>query len=205
MNDSWYDVVEASAPLTQGDLVFGCPISTWAEEDNFSDGSTDPSDVAPLAVDPEEYLKKRTKVYATDVIVMTQACDLAHGKISDVVVCLHFPLSVFREEVWKAQQLQRKQKANQEVWEKYFNALSNGFVWNLCVLNSSTIAGHPLEHRVVDFHKIYTIPRDFLEAILRRQAGPRFQLRPPYREHLSQAFARFFMRVGLPQNLNKPS
>jgi hypothetical protein len=22
---------------------------------------------------------------------------------------------------------------------------------------------------------------------------------PPYREHLSQAFARFFMRVGLPQ------
>jgi len=24
---------------------------------------------------------------------------------------------------------------------------------------------------------------------------------PPYREHLSQAFARYFMRVGLPQDI----
>ena len=31
-----------------------------------------------------------------------------------------------------------------------------------------------------------------------RQPGPRWRLRSPYLEHCSQAFARFFMRVGLP-------
>jgi hypothetical protein len=31
--------------------------------------------------------------------------------------------------------------------------------------------------------------------------GRRLRLLPPYREHLSQAFARFFMRVGLPVDI----
>jgi hypothetical protein len=33
------------------------------------------------------------------------------------------------------------------------------------------------------------------------RAGDRLRLLPPYREHLSQAFARYFMRVGLPQDI----
>ncbi|MBD5492017.1 MAG: hypothetical protein HDR16_07880 [Lachnospiraceae bacterium] len=32
--------------------------------------------------------------------------------------------------------------------------------------------------------------------------GKRLRLCPPYREHLSQAFARYFMRVGLPVNIH---
>ncbi len=31
--------------------------------------------------------------------------------------------------------------------------------------------------------------------------SPRPRLLPPYREHLAQAFARFFMRVGLPVDI----
>lgn len=61
-----------------------------------------------------------------------------------------------------------------------------------------------MEHRVVDFHAIYTVPRDFLETLLLDRNKPRVRLLPPYREHLSQAFARFFMRVGLPAPLAKP-
>jgi len=34
--------------------------------------------------------------------------------------------------------------------------------------------------------------------------GKRLRLCPPYREHLAQAFARFFMRVGLPQDVQLP-
>jgi hypothetical protein len=33
------------------------------------------------------------------------------------------------------------------------------------------------------------------------QMGDRLRLLPPYREHLSQAFARLFMRVGLPADI----
>jgi hypothetical protein len=35
--------------------------------------------------------------------------------------------------------------------------------------------------------------------LLRERQRPRLRLRSPYREHLSQASARFFMRVGLPR------
>jgi hypothetical protein len=56
---------------------------------------------------------------------------------------------------------------------------------------------------VVDFLELYTLPRGLLEALLRSRGVPRVRLLPPYREHLSQAFARFFMRVGLPQPIDK--
>lgn len=57
------------------------------------------------------------------------------------------------------------------------------------------------EHRIVDFHWIHTIPREFLDKFLVEQDLKRLRLLPPYREHLSQSFARYFMRVGLPENI----
>ena len=72
-------------------------------------------------------------------------------------------------------------------------------MWNQAFLNRSEHAGLAAEIRVVDFHDIFTVPRSFLEAVLQERQLPRLRLLPPYREHLSQAFARFFMRVGLPQ------
>jgi hypothetical protein len=63
--------------------------------------------------------------------------------------------------------------------------------------------GVELEHRVVDFHEVFTLPRPVLESLLRARGRVRPQLLPPYREHLSQAFARFFMRVGLPTPVMK--
>jgi hypothetical protein len=48
---------------------------------------------------------------------------------------------------------------------------------------------------VVDFREIYSLPFDDLVSRA-PQFGPRWRL--PYLEHFSQAFARFFMRVGLP-------
>lgn len=37
--------------------------------------------------------------------------------------------------------------------------------------------------------------------LITRKEIEHLRLLPPYREHLSQAFARYFMRVGLPQDL----
>jgi hypothetical protein len=47
-------------------------------------------------------------------------------------------------------------------------------------------------------------PLPFSEHYLVGQAmrlGPRWRLRSPFLEHFSQAFARFFMRVGLPSSI----
>jgi hypothetical protein len=202
MSDAWYEVVEASTRLTQGDIIFDCPISTWAEEAKVNGASAASAEV-PEATPQTESLKKRHEIIAEDVIVMTQACDLEHGKVSDVVVCPHYALSYFREHIWKPDQERKQQKTNSETWQKHFKGMADGHLWNLCVVNSSAIEGHAMEHRVVDFHAIYTVPRDFLESLLKERQKPRLRLLPPYREHLSQAFARFFMRVGLPAPLAK--
>ena len=62
----------------------------------------------------------------------------------------------------------------------------------------------PSEHRIVDFHSVHTVPRVFLEGLIAERGTKRLRLLPPYREHLSQSFARFFMRVGLPETV-KPA
>ncbi len=52
---------------------------------------------------------------------------------------------------------------------------------------------------VVDFHRLFTLPKAFVTRFA-AGSGLRLRLRSPYREHLAQAFARYFMRVGLPHD-----
>lgn len=49
---------------------------------------------------------------------------------------------------------------------------------------------------IVDFHEVFGLPIVFLRNWVRARGAKRLQLCPPYREHLSQSFARYFMRVG---------
>jgi hypothetical protein len=52
----------------------------------------------------------------------------------------------------------------------------------------------------VDFRRVFSLPLGFMRGLATAQ-GNRLRLLPPYREHLSQSFARFFMRVGLPEDI----
>ena len=81
------------------------------------------------------------------------------------------------------------------------NDIKAGQIWNLCLLNVEEGEGYNMDHRIVDFHEVFSLPRSFLESWMGAQKPERFRLCPPYREHLSQAFARFFMRVGLPTDI----
>jgi len=53
---------------------------------------------------------------------------------------------------------------------------------------------------VVDFRAIYSLPFNYLNGRI-EQIGDRWRLRSPYLERFSQAFARSFMRVGLPSSV----
>jgi len=53
--------------------------------------------------------------------------------------------------------------------------------------------------RLVDFRRTWSLPVDYLRQ--KAQSRLHARLLPPYREHLSQAFARYFMRVGLPSDI----
>jgi hypothetical protein len=66
------------------------------------------------------------------------------------------------------------------------------------LLNEEPVAGFPFS--IVNFHSIYAAPKDYLLELAGRQ-NLRIRLRPPYRENLSQAFGKYFMRVGLPLDI----
>jgi hypothetical protein len=69
------------------------------------------------------------------------------------------------------------------------------------LLNKITLSDKIEDFYFVDFHNIYSIPKSF--ALSLSKQGKRKRLLPPYREHLSQSFARYFMRVGLPTDISR--
>jgi hypothetical protein len=134
---------------------------------------------------------------------MTQACDLEHYKVRNVVLCRVLPLSAYRT-VWEARLLDRKQNPTDKAWRRTLEDIAAGHVWNEALLERFEHPEIPVEVSVVEFQDLYTVPREFLEGLLEARNKPRPRLLPPYRESLSQAFARFFMRVGLPQAVTLP-
>lgn len=183
MSDGWYEVVAADVRLTQGDLIFQCPIVSWKR-------------ASVEAVDAQT-LKGNTEAVEMDVVVLTQACDLEHEKVDNVLLCPHLALSEHKSH-WEAAMRESNQTPTPKAWTRQCKDIQDGFAWNLAILEKYQNGLMALEHRIVDFSSVFTVPRDFLESLLKTRKQIRLRLRPPYREHLSQAFARFYMRVGLP-------
>ena len=185
-DESWYTVVDAREALTQGDLIFDCPLIAWKTGAIELQGR-----------DQQATLRAASHAIAADVVVMTQACDLAHSKVPNITLCAHWSLTQYRA-AWESELRAQNQNPTPKAWRRHCEDIRDGYVWNLAMLNARDADPLKTEHRVVDFREVFTVPRSFLESFLRQRGGHRLRLLPPYREHLSQAFARFFMRVGLP-------
>ena len=95
------------------------------------------------------------------------------------------------------------QNPSKSAWRAHCDDICKGFLWNVMMLNDGQIGESRLDLRVVYFEEVLTVRIYFLESLVRKRGISRFRLLPPYREHLSQAFARFFMRVGLPVPIEK--
>ena len=174
----WFMGVRGPA-LDQGDILDDCPVispAVPADLDAFRRGEGE------LDAD----------VFTGRLAVMTQACDLQHGKIDTVVLCPVWSLDEI--EARDAKLGEMNSKARKKHWEK----LRKGEMAAYHMLAEWPDLGLPV--LVVDFHRLYTAPKEYLSAIA-NAAGQRPRLLPPYREHLSQAFARYFMRVGLPVDI----
>ncbi|MCX6831974.1 MAG: hypothetical protein NT028_07550 [candidate division Zixibacteria bacterium] len=123
-----------------------------------------------------------------DVIVMSQSCDLEYNKIELVLVCPVHTLDEFAEENPAYRDPNQKE------------AIRRGYVAGLHLLNQCAHSSFESKFLVVDFRNVYGVQYGFLKEFVAK-AGDRVRLLPPYREHLSQSFARFFMRVGLPLDI----
>jgi hypothetical protein len=158
--------------ISQGDIIMNCPVVIVPPLEDLSEGAE--FDVVMKTI---------------DVIIMTQACDLEQGKVNDVILCGITGLKDLKMR-------DGKKATNSDV-----KNISNGRIVNLHLLNEYVDEELSCDHRVVDLRQLYSLPLETLKVIAKSN-GKRLRLLPPYREHLSQAFARLFMRVGLPSDID---
>ena len=159
--------------LAQGDLLHDCLVPIY------------PSDLATVSAGEGD-----VDVGEADLIIVTQSCDLENSKVDFVALCPIFSLAEFSD---RNPLFKRKGERNE---------IRNGRREGLHMLGSPTDPDDNLQSLIVDFRQIYSLPVDYLKEHANR-AGMRWRLRSPYLEHFSQAFARFFMRVGLPASIPK--
>ncbi len=172
---SWYEVVQGPA-LLQGDILKACQVFlvtgplTW-----------------PIPTGTRLQVDART----VDVVVMSQSCDLENDKVEDVLLAqlAEWP-EVVRNEIGRGNEIVKS--------SKFRRLLIDGVVPGLSLLHKRS-EQPALDWTVVEFRQLYTLPKAFLSQFA-AASGPRLRLRSPYREHLAQAFACYFMRVGLPHD-----
>jgi hypothetical protein len=169
----WYSIVRGSS-LEQGDLLLGCPRFAIPAEAGHANGALS--------------LVRET----VDAVLLTQSCDLAvrpdgQCEATDFLLCpFHFKKDLADHPVFR----------KDEAWEEARKGRRPFFH----LLNECRLAGHEQDFALVDFHALFTLSVPLAREFADR-TGDRLRLLPPYREHLSQAFARLFMRVGLPADI----
>lgn len=143
----------------------------------------------PVIIPPKKLEQKRYTLNGElyDVIVISQTCDIIYDKIEYILVCPYYSLSSLENIPFF------KNSTGKEV-------LRRGNIVGLHLLNRCEIYGEYNDFLVVDFRKVYSIYKKFLFNFVKSK-DKRICLTSPYREHMSQAFARFFMRVGLPTDI----
>jgi len=173
MNYPWYKKIIKSGFLQQGDLIANCPI------------------IIPPSLQISDKADINAEVKELDVIILSQSCDLENDKISLVVVSPYLPISEFSKSL-------SAQGKNQKEIKRIIKDIKRGFNFGYHIIEKENDLLK--ECQVVDFKNVYSVDlnllRDYCDGIENR-----LRLLPPYREHLAQSFARFFMRVGLPQNI----
>jgi hypothetical protein len=157
--------------IQQGDILESCRVFL------------PPADLADAEVQTAEFPWE-----LRDVIVMSQTCDLVKGreKLDEVLLCAVWSRSELAEDPHLSNS-SGLEKARKGQFPAYH------------VLAECDLPDFRHEVRVVDFRRVYTLPLALTRRLAAKQEHVR--LAPPYREHLAQAFARFFMRVGLPVDI----
>jgi len=162
----WYGIISPGESFEQGDFIEDCPVLV---------PSSNP-------VSPDQQMP--VEVVTTNVVIMSQSCDLKDGDIEFVLAC---PVASAEGLGLGREKLETIRKGSRPAYHMVKN----------CDLHDAPDFSKTCQ--IVDFRNVYSIEFSFLKKFA--SSKPRLRLLPPYREHLSQAFARFFMRVGLPSDI----
>lgn len=176
MEYKWYDDVPANSPIEQGDIIENCKIIV-------------PNKQHYQAIMENKENKVPLDIIEINCIILSQSCDIQNDKIDSVIVCPIWSLRKFVEKGGWFSSAAAREDLRQGKFPEYH------------LLQRFDSEELPNDFYFVDFHRIYSVPKDFIKAIINNK--PYKRLLPPYKEHLSQSFARYFMRVGLPVDIPK--
>jgi len=178
----WYArIKDDDSSLEQGDIIEKCKVLI-PEENGY---------LALLDEQNSEEIQDMQYIEG-DFIIMSQSCDLANDKIDSVIVCPVIPLKKVAE---ISPELQLKSSKQREVLRQ--GNIPSYHLLNKIKLETVSVA----DFYCVSFKHIYSVPKKYLKKLL--EGKNRCRLLSPYKEHLSQSFARYFMRVGLPTDISK--
>jgi hypothetical protein len=164
--DMMYLMPDLDDPLSQGDIIEDCPVFGLEVSQSEPD----------LQAEPARWTER--------VIVLTQACDLAHAKATKVLVALLHPAQLLADRGVLKPPAIRDQVRRGLVYGWYFLPAAPRPI--------------PLPESIVDLHDLHTVPRAVLNHLIDKQKRV-CRMLPPYREHLAQHFAVTYMRIGLPE------
>jgi hypothetical protein len=135
----------------------------------------------------------RTRIQTIDAILVTQTCDLENAKIRNILLARLVPWTDFAAAQFAAGNTAIKSSA-------FRRNLIRGDIPPLTLLHERE-AQPRLPWSVVDFRELYVVDRGRIDAFVAQPGNRRRpRLMSPYKEHFAQAFARFYMRVGLPHD-----
>lgn len=181
MTFEWYEEIKLSDDITQGDIFINFPIIKISNYEKL------------LEMNPEQY-EAEMEIEYVDLVVLTQPCDLARPKpeLKSVILCQIYDVDLIKYGKGKLSQITEGKfpqfyMLNQKEDFKY---------------EDSSFKLDGFNYHIVDFNKIEKVPVDALKKYS-KNVSTRLRLLPPYREHLSQAFAKYFMRIGLPSDIDK--
>jgi len=123
-----------------------------------------------------------------DCVVLSHSCDIANDKLEIVQVCPYWPLESLGSQI----EYLRGRRGRED--------LRRGNLPGYHLLNRCELPGLETDYLVLDFRSLFGVPVATARELSITQSSRR-RLLPPYREHMAQAFARFFMRVGLPVDI----
>lgn len=169
----WYDLVTDPNSFEQGDIFIDFPLLIPTSE----------------TLTGKEAQLVDVKIEEHDVILMTHSCDLLDlPENGFVLLC----------DLWSFEQAYGDLSLSKK--RDKWKSLIRGQIVHSHILGKCEIENHYSDYMIVTLNTVFTTPFSLLKEFAHKQAS-RVRLLPPYREHLSQAFARQFMRVGLPSDL----
>lgn len=179
-NYPWYQLVSSQTEdITQGDIIENIDVisATLSEENNH---------------------ELSAEITAVNGIILTQACDIKQGKAQNIILCPIITKGEYETKLKECGVSENKIKSD-------LGNIRTGRKPDWCAINKPDFIDYQNSELddilFINFNDTYAVPIEYVRKVVANSTR-RLRLLPPYREHLGQAYARYFMRVGLPLDLN---